>query len=203
MTKLTKMLKAKRADLLDGFPLKAAFKVLTAEGGQAFKQAYINDILTNERVEVVLVEPTRFLMPGFKEAGIVGGLTYSDGSIEIKVDSTFFKSTDRSPLERALRFQSIVAHELIHREQFCSTTQHSNSFRSDDELSSVEYLNDPYELEAMAAEVAHDVITAEYTSGDTACAQPRFNDLSANAKHLRPESMKIFSEAVASFKRHQ
>jgi hypothetical protein len=198
--KLTKLLKAKRPDLLDGFPLKAAFKALTAEGAMGFKRTYLNSLLESEGIEVKLQKATD-LMPGFREAGIVGGLTLSDGSIEILVNSTFFaKSSNLTPLERALRFQSIVSHELVHRQQFSSKTLHHAAFKDDEALSSIEYLNDPLELEAMAAEVAHDVMTASFASGAPELAQPRFNDLISNAKHITPTAMTQFRQCVANLK---
>lgn len=197
--KLTSLLKAKRADLLDGFPLKAAFKALTAEGGTGFKHAYINKLLESEGIEVKLEKATD-LLPGFREAGIIGGLTLSDGSIEIRVANTFFLKKGLSPLERALRFQSIVAHELIHRKQFSSITLHHAAFKDDDALTNIEYLNDPLELEAMAAEVAHDVLTASFASGEPELAQPRFNDLIANAKHITADSMNRFRKCVLALK---
>lgn len=196
---LAELLKAKRPDMLDGFPLRAALKALSLEGSSKFKQAYLNDLLESENVEVLIARPAYHLMPGFKEAGIVGALTYSDGSIEVKVQRSFFNN-DKSAMERAMRFQSIVAHELVHRHQFASKTLHSAAFRSDDELCSIEYLNDPFELEAMAAEVAHDSIIAGMSAFEGAYAQPRLADLTANAKHLRPEAIKAFQQAVASFK---
>lgn len=197
--KLAKLLKAQRPDLLDGFPLKAAFKALSAEGGQSFKLAYINELLEDERVEVTLNKgQDNDLMPGFHDAGIIGALTYSDGGIEVRVNKTFFVPTTLSALERALRFQSIMAHELVHREQFASHTLHSEAFKLDDELSSIEYINDPYELEAMAAEIAHDAITAKMAG--TRNFQPRFDDLTAHAAHIRPEALAQLRAAITALK---
>jgi hypothetical protein len=200
MTKLAQLIKAKRSDLLDGFPLKAALKALTSTGSLSFKKDYLNKLLEAERIEIISVKPDKHLMPGFREAGIVGGLTFSDGSIEIKVDDSFFNSKICSPIVRGLRFQSIVAHELVHRKQFSTKTLQAVAFCSDDELTSIEYLNDPFELEAMAAEVVHDSVTSVFTASDDPLSQPRFTDLSANAKYLRPESMVTFSDSMASLK---
>ena len=197
--KLTNLLRATRTDLLDGFPLKAAFKALTVEGALGFKHAYVNTLLAGDGIEVKLEQATD-LLPGFREAGIIGGLTLADGSIEIQVSPTFFHKKGLSPLERALRFQSIVAHELIHRRQFSNITLHHAAFRDSDSLTSIEYLNDPLELEAMAAEVAHDVMTASFTSGAPELAQPRFNDLIANAKHISPVAMAQFRKCVSDLK---
>lgn len=193
---LPTLLKAKRPDLLDGFPFKAALKALSAHGNQAFKLSYLNDILAKDGIEVSTTTDGRWLLPGFKEAGIAGALTYSDGSIEVKVNRAFFKVSGLTPFERALRFQSITLHELVHREQFTRKTLHAMTM-SDEELSTVEYMNDPHELEAMAAEIAHDSITSQFAA---ALPAPRFADVTAHAAQLTPESMDLLRKHVAGFR---
>lgn len=86
--KLAPLLKAKRADLLDGFPFKTTFKALSAKGSRSFKFDYLNSLLVNENIELVLTKDESFL-PGLENSGICDATINSDSSIEVKVTKAF------------------------------------------------------------------------------------------------------------------
>lgn len=197
MSELALMLKAKRPDLVDGFPCKAVLKALTAEGDRHFKLAYLNQLLEPNMIEVVSTTKPE-LHGGFNHAGLAAATTFVDGGIEIKVTSRFFKADEIAPLIRALRFQSLVAHELVHRKQFKSREAYAETFRIDDDLTTVEYLNDKLELAAMGAEVAHDLRALTYLSDSQQAVDisPRLRDLMSNAGVMSKTSLEQFDRSV-------
>jgi len=196
---LSIMLKAKRPDLVDGFPCKAVLKVLSTDGDRYLKLAYLNQLLEHDRIEVVSTTKSE-LHGGFHHAGLAAATTFVDGEIEIKVTSKFFKHDEISPLVRALRFQSLVAHELVHRKQFKAKEAYAETFRSDENITTVEYLNDHLELTAMGAEVAHDLHAMTFLGQpDQADISPRLRDLLVNAGLMSRASIAYFDQAVKHF----
>lgn len=83
----------------------------------------------------------------------------------------------------------------MHRKQF----ERVNIFQIKDDhtLSQSDYVNDPLELEAMAAEIAHDTIIIKYTASNL---QPRYNEMAANAGRLTPLSFAQLRAHVSSFR---
>lgn len=199
--KLALMLKASRPDLVDGFACKAAIKVLSAEGDCYFKLAYINDLFAKKRIEVVLVDNAEPLLDGFKEVGLAGAATYVDGSIEVKLTPAFFKKdSQQTVLKRALRFQSLIVHELVHREQFQTKDAYGKTVRSDTELSDIEYLNDDLEIEAMAAEISHDMHVKHLLDGEQMFEiSPRFKALMENARLLGETTISSLQQSMKAY----
>jgi len=200
MSELATMLKAKRPDLADGFPCKAVLKALVAEGDRFFKLGYLNQLLEPHKIEVVSTTKPE-LHGGFHQVGLAAATTFVDGSIEIKVTSRFFKAdNDVSPLLRALRFQSLVAHELVHRKQFKTREAYAETFRSDEDISTQEYLNDHLELKAMGAEVAHDLRALSFLGEvEPVEMSPRLHDLLSNAGLMTRSSIERFDTAVKHY----
>jgi len=199
MNELASMLKARRPDLVDGFPCKAVLKVLATSGDRYFKLAYLNQILEPNSIEVAFTNKHE-LHGGFHHVGLAAATTFIDGSIEVKVTPRFFKPNEIQPLIHALRFQSLVAHELVHRKQFKSKELYAETFRSDEDITTVEYLNDHLELAAMGAEVAHDLRALSFLlDSEPREISPRLKDLMSNAGLMSKESIKHFDRSVKRF----
>jgi hypothetical protein len=197
---LKSLLRARRNDLIDGFPCKAALLALALSADPSEKLDMLNAELLKDNVKVKFTVKSD-LAKGFKEAGLNGALAYASGEIDIFITPTFFEIDNLSPLERALRFQSMVVHELVHRNQFRTKTAHARML-SDQDMSDYEtYLNDELELNAMAAEVSHDMIVKKYfVNIDTIHqASPRLLTITDNAKLLTKESIEKFSEYLKSW----
>jgi len=196
---LASMLRATRQDLVDGFPCKAVLKALSMDGDRYVKLAYLNQLLEHERIEVASTSKPE-LHGGFHHVGLAAATTFVDGNIEIKVTPRFFKHDEISPLVRALRFQSLVSHELVHRRQFKLEEVHAGTFRSDENLTTVDYLNDELELSAMGAEVAHDMrampFLREHGPNEVS---PRLRDLMVNAGLMSTDSIACFDQAIKRF----
>lgn len=189
------LLKAKRSDFTDGFPMLAAIKALTAEGSITFKRDYLNQLLEKHKIEVVIKRDKGNSF--FSEHGIVEASTDSMGYIEIAVSSKFFSKL-AEPFKQAIRFQSIVTHELAHRAQLSSGALTSKPFKSDESLNNSEYLNDPFELKAMAAEVIHDLSTQNVLGATNLIDySPRLEYLTTYAGLLSDESIRLFQHELS------
>lgn len=191
---LAGMLRATRPDLIDGFACKAAVKALAADAPRAQRLELLNQELEQQNVEVVLVQKSD-LAGGYSQAGLAGALTQVDGQIEVQVTAAFFR--DETPvLFRALRFQSLVAHELVHRKQFKVKEAYAET-RTDETMGDPTYLNDKLELYAMSAEVAHDLRTQAYLGhGEFNEISPRLTDLIENARYLTPLSIERLQSSL-------
>lgn len=193
--RLMKLLNAKRLDLVDGFPAKLSLKAVTADGSILFKQEYLNDMLEKHNISVSIHKSDNESY--FSEHGIIQAEIDTGGFIEVKLSENFFSNT-KSPLMQALRFQSIVTHELIHRDQLKASSDPLGPMKSDEELSDIAYINDPYELEAMSAEVIHDLSARDVLGCEGMVeGSPRLNFITQHAGYLTPESILFFQNEMA------
>lgn len=191
LKKLENMLNATREDLIDGFPCKAVIGALSLTGESGAKLEYLNKALAYKNITVAMADQEPAMMDGFKEAGLAGAVTYVNGAIEVKLTDDFFiKDSNQSILKRALRFQSLVTHELVHREQFQSKHVYGKTVRTDEEFSNTEYLNDLQEIEAMAAEISHDMRAKHLLGGAQVFdISPRLKSLMDNARFLAVDTL--------------
>lgn len=199
--KLATMLNAKRPDLIDGFACKAAMRALNSEGDKQSKLDYLNGMLKKKRISLIMVTKHEEMLDGFKEAGLAGGATYVDGSIEIKITPTFFNQDSKpTVVKRALRFQSLVTHELVHREQFQHKPAYGKTHRTDEEKTNTEYLNDELEIEAMAAEISHDMRVKHLVGGSQMLEiSPRLKNLTENARLIGAETIATLQASMKAY----
>lgn len=194
--RIMKLLAAKREDLVDGYPVKLALKAITIEGSVLSKRDYMNEMFEKYNIHITInAQPINESY--FSEHGIIKAEIDTTGQIDVELAELYFSPT-KSPLKQALRFQSIVVHELIHRDQMKSSLDPLGSMNSNEELTDAAYINDPYELEAMSAEVVHD-LSARSVLGCEGLIEgsPRLNFITQHAGHLTPESILFFQNEMA------
>jgi hypothetical protein len=196
MAKVSELLRATRSDLVDGFPCKAALSSLMIDRSVEEKLAHLNELLAADRIEVVISEEAT-LVGEFENIGLSAATTFASGGIVIKLAGRFFEPNHVAPLVKALRFQSLITHELVHRRQFKAKQLHASS--RNERHSSTEYLNDELELSAMGAEVAHDLRALMFLGGTTVDASPRLRDLLTNAGMMSQASVTKFDKAIKHF----
>jgi hypothetical protein len=147
MVQLKRILYARRNDLADGFPTRAVLAAFRASD----PIDKLNELLEKHQVSVVqLIEPPLGLVtnPYLLELGIIAARIEGE-RITVYVSGKFFDSTISTVITKALMFQSVCLHQLIHR---CHGQDCQIFYRP---LTSV--INDDAELEAAAAGLAHDV----------------------------------------------
>lgn len=195
LERLTRVLRATRPDLIDGFPSKYALQALTSEGSVLAKRDLLNELLLKHNARVVIKPAMHDSY--FSEHGLIGAHISPTGFIEIYLSERFF-SNSKMPLKQALRFQSIMTHELIHRDQIDASGGTIGSFKSDEELVDVAYVNNPLELEAMCGEVIHDLASRSVLGEESMIeGSPRLNYITRNARYLSPESIAYFQQEMA------
>jgi hypothetical protein len=201
--KLATMLRASRHDLVDGFACKAVVKALSLPDDHHRKLKRINELLQVDNVSVVLCDEPERMLDGFREVGLAGATTYTDGAIEIKLTPTFFtKEPSQSVLKRALRFQSLIAHELVHRNQYQQKAAYGQTTRSEKtaDASSEEYLNDSLEIDAMAAEISHDMRAKHIIGGEQLFdISPRLKALLENARLLGAGTIDVLYDSMKTY----
>jgi hypothetical protein len=191
------MLGAARNDLIDGFPCKAALRALSMSGTADQKLSYLNELLADKNISARLATKDTHLLAGFKESGLAGASTFATGMIEVRLTDSFFISANM--LTNALRFQSLITHELVHRHQFQQRELYGHT-RVDSDVSSVKYLNDKLEIEAMGAEIAHDMRTKHLLSQSQLLdISPRLKNLTENARLLDPATIETLQASMKMY----
>ena len=147
MVQLTRLLEARRKDLADGFPTRAVLAAFQA----ADPVGKLNELLEPKNVSVVKLEqpsPGLVTNPYLLKLGIIAGRIEGE-AITVYVSPEFFNTAVSTVITKALTFQSVCLHQLVHRYhgQGCQIFYRP--------LTSV--INDEAELEAVAAGLAHDV----------------------------------------------
>ena len=183
MTKLAKLLNSERADLLDGFVCRICLHSLTNYTGKDALSDLNNEL---SKFGIVLILNENDANNDFSKVGLVSASTESNGIISVIITETFLNvSNAYIALTHALRLQSLIVHELVHRNQELNFKM--NGFT---DSHPTKYLEDIYELEAMAAEIAHDMQAKSILGGNTLFdISPRFSLLMKDAGRLSSESI--------------
>lgn len=197
MNSIMALLQASRPDMIDGFPAKCALRALTEEGSPQDKLNRMNEQLIKHRIIAIfrdkIVKPDSAY---YSNHSLIGAHINPNGFIEVYMKDSFFEEVT-NPLEKALRFQSIVTHELVHRRQIEASHGTIGNFRSDEDLEDASYINNPIELEAMCTEVLHDMATSKVLADSSILSgSPRLNFLLDNARYLTEDSVKYFQEQM-------
>lgn len=184
MTKLAKLLNAERSDLLDGFVCKICLNILTnSKSKDALTQ--LNEELSKYGI-VLILSNTNSNNDDFSKVGLVSASTESNGIISVLITEIFLNVENAYiALTHALRLQSLIVHELVHRNQELNLKMNGLT-----DSHPTKYLQDIYEIEAMAAEISHDLQAKSILGGDSLFdISPRFALLMKDAGRLSAESI--------------
>lgn len=156
MSALNQILLATRADLLDGFPAKAVISAFRSVN----PQEKLNDLLApfSLMIEVLQEAPANLrLNPHALKHGIIS-TRIEHGQIKVSLLEDFFienacllEPMSTSIVTKALMFQSVCIHQLIHK-----LRGHSDCILFT-EAAAEQVVNSDIELEAIAASLAHDL----------------------------------------------
>lgn len=193
MTKLAKLLNAERSDLMDGFVCSICLHALT---GLKDKDALMQLNSELSKYGIVLFLSDTNADNDFSKVGLVSASTESNGIITVTITNTFLNVENAYiALTHALRLQSLIVHELVHRNQDLNLKMHGLT-----ESHPTKYLSDIYELEAMAAEIAHDLQAKSILGGDTLFdISPRFSLLMKDAGRLSSEAIAKIQSYIAQY----
>lgn len=199
MSALMKLLDASRDDLIDGFPARAAISAMGAQD----PLAKLNALLEPKQISVSLT-PMLPLPPSMLnikphpvarrmlKLGVISS-KYSQGLIEVVLNPRFFNPTISTTVIKALTFQSVCAHQLLHRAR-----QHHSCEVYYKPLA--ESVNDEQELEAIAVGLVHDM-KCKHLLSLTGTEQlqelsPRLAVIMANSRSFEPGSILKLQEFI-------
>lgn len=197
MQLLKKLLEAHRDDLADGYPARA---VLAAS---KFSEPFVK---LNELLAPYQISVEKFLdfndsqvtvkNPHLLKNGLISGVFLPDQTIKIMVTDALFDPTVSTIVIKALSFQSLVVHHLLHRER--GHVPCYVFYRRLDES-----MNSEQELEAMAFGLAHDISCKNLVrvTGDEALhhLSPRLANILDNSIKFEPGSITKLHQYIKAF----
>lgn len=193
MSELHRLLKAQRRDLIDGFPARAVL----AAARMSKPVDRLNDLLKPHGIEVEVYDMTLPVVanPYLLQLGIIAGRT-SKRKIYITLSEHFFDPAVSTVIVKALTFQSVCLHQLVHREQ---GQAECHVFYAPLEDS----MNKTSEIEAMAAGLAHDLQCKEHLSVTGAELlqelSPRLANIMDHSRGFEDSSIAKLQECVKRF----
>lgn len=191
--KLERLLQAKRKDLLDGFPARA---VVAASRVSTDPLEKLNEILLPYDILTETLDiPLEVFNPYLLRKGIIAG-RMENRRIVITVTDEFFSHDASTVIVKALTFQSVCLHQLIHRAQGQAECTIFYSPLKD-------YFNKASEIEAIAAGLAHDLRCKEHLSvtGNEMLQElsPRLANIMDNSRDFEDSSIAKLQEEIKRF----
>lgn len=172
---LTKLLKSRRKDLSDGFVVKICNKAYEYSKLKDLSNA-LSDLFDKHDIEFVISKEAS-TSDGYHEFGIDQAECSETGTITVYLLRTFLKKFYSQNREQViLGLQSIIAHELVHRDQF---EEGRVAYYTPGDETQEGYLTDRYEIEAFCVEIAHDlrINKLDYSHDDAAMVSWRYREL--------------------------
>jgi hypothetical protein len=194
---LAALLRAERPDLVDGFPARAA--IAASKNNDPISK--LNELLAADRIHVVQIvgipSDLTVMNPFMLKLGVIAGSYDAEKDfIRVVLNESFFSETDSTIVVKALTFQSVCVHQLLHRAH-----KHDSCFVFYRPL--VESMNREQELEAMGAGLAHDVrckgIISTTGAEQLQELSPRLANIMANSSSFETGSIPKLQEYIKSF----
>lgn len=195
MLTLKGLLLAARDDLADGFPCRAVMAAYQA----CNPLEKLNSLLETYQIRAVqhVGIPANLTVhnPFMQKLGVISG-RINGLDIQIDINELFFDASVSTPLIKALTFQSVCVHQLVHRAR-----QHHHCLVFYNPLK--ESANVDCELEAKGAGLAHDMLCKSLmsTTGEEQLQDlsPRLANIMLNSSMFEPGSIIKLQKYIKKF----